>query len=101
MRLAIRTAASLAAMLALLAPALWNGIPFLQYDTGGYLARWFEGSLAPSRSVVYGLFVAAGWQLDFWPVIAVRAAATLFALRRQSMAMRTPAAASIGVAAPV
>jgi hypothetical protein len=92
MRLAIRTAASLAAMLALLAPALWNGIPFLQYDTGGYLARWFEGSLAPSRSVVYGLFVAAVWQLDFWPVIA---------LRRQSMAMRTPAAASIGVAAPV
>jgi hypothetical protein len=34
MRLAIRTAASLVAMLALLAPALWNGFPFLQYDIG-------------------------------------------------------------------
>jgi hypothetical protein len=94
-------------MLALLAPALWHGFPFLQYDTGGYLARWFEGSLAPSRSVVYGLFVAAGWRLDFWPVVAVQAAATvwilapLFALRQQSMAMRTPAAASICFAAPV
>lgn len=32
----------------LLAPALWNGFPLLQYDTGGYLARWFEGYLVPS-----------------------------------------------------
>ena len=26
--------------LMLLAPALWNGYPLLQWDTGGYLARW-------------------------------------------------------------
>src|SRR4029077_20133833 len=29
--------------LMLLAPALWNGYPLLQWDTGGYLARWYEG----------------------------------------------------------
>ena len=28
----------------LIAPALWNGFPLLQYDTGGYLARWYEGT---------------------------------------------------------
>ena len=78
MRLAIRTAAALTAMLALLAPALWNGFPLLQYDTGGYLAGWFEGSLAPNRSVVYGLLVAAGWPLDFWPAVALQATATVW-----------------------
>jgi hypothetical protein len=80
MNVVIRTGAALAALLSLLVPALWNGFPLLQYDTGGYLARWFEGYLVPSRSVVYGLFVAAGWPLDFWPVVVVQAAATVWIL---------------------
>ena len=29
-------------------PAIWNRFPLLQYDTGGYLARWFEGYLVPA-----------------------------------------------------
>ena len=74
----IRFCVALAATLVLLAPALWNGFPLLQYDTGGYLARWYEGYLVPSRSVPYGLFVAAGWPLDFWPVIALQAAAAVW-----------------------
>jgi hypothetical protein len=69
-----------AAILLLLAPALWNRFPFLQYDTGGYLARWFEGYLVPSRSTVYGLFALAGWPLDFWPVVALQAAAAIWVL---------------------
>ncbi len=80
MRISVRAVAALAATLTLLAPAIWNRFPLLQYDTGGYLARWFEGSLVPSRSTVYGLFVAAGWPLDFWPVVAVQAAATVWVL---------------------
>ena len=28
--------------LMLIAPALWNGYPLLQWDTGGYLARWLS-----------------------------------------------------------
>jgi hypothetical protein len=80
MRSIIRMGTALAAVLVLLAPALWNGFPLLQYDTGGYLARWFEGYLVPSRSVVYGLFVAAGWPLDFWPVVTLQAAATVWML---------------------
>jgi hypothetical protein len=44
----------------LMAPALWNGFVLLQWDTGGYLARWYEGYLVPSRAVVYGLILNAG-----------------------------------------
>ena len=46
--------------LMLLAPALWNGYPLLQSDTGGYLARWYEGYLVPSRSTVFGLYLHYG-----------------------------------------
>src|ERR1700756_2737611 len=80
MKAANRLAAALAAMAVLLAPALWNGFPLLEYDTGGYLARWFEGYLVPSRSVVYGLFLVAGWPLDFWPIVVLQAAAALWIL---------------------
>ena len=80
MRLANRVVAVLAAIVALLAPALWNGFPLLEYDTGGYLARWYEGYLVPSRSTVYGLFAVAGWPLDFWPVVALQAAAVVWVL---------------------
>ncbi len=73
-----RLGEALAATLLLLAPAMWNGFPFLQYDSGGYLARWFEGYLVPSRSTVYGLFAVAGWPLDFWPEVLLQAAAAVW-----------------------
>jgi hypothetical protein len=78
MRAYARLGEGVAATLLLLAPAMWNGFPFLQYDTGGYLARWFEGYLVPSRSTVYGLFAVAGWPLDFWPEVAVQAAVAVW-----------------------
>jgi hypothetical protein len=64
----------------LLAPALWNGFALLQYDTGGYLARWYEGTLVPSRAVVYGLILNAGVPLAFWPVLFVQSALTVWIL---------------------
>ena len=71
----------IAATLILVSPALWNGFPFLQWgDTGGYLARWFEGTLSPNRSTTYGLFLAAGSPLDFWPVVIVQAAAVVWVI---------------------
>ena len=72
------SAAIAAATALLLAPALWNRFPLLEYDTGGYLARWFEGYLVPSRSTTYGLFLAAGWPLDFWPIVVLQAAAAVW-----------------------
>jgi hypothetical protein len=75
-----RLAEAGAAILLLLAPAMWNGFPFLQYDSGGYLARWFEGYLVPSRSTVYGLFAVAGWPLHFWPEMLLQAAAAVWVI---------------------
>ena len=75
-RPAARIAAALLATLVLLAPALWNGFPLLEHDTGGYLARWFEGTLEVSRSTVYGLYLVALARPDFWPATVLQAALT-------------------------
>ena len=74
-------AASLAAItvsLVLLSPALWNGYPLLQYDTGGYIARWYEGYLVPSRSTVFGFYLNLGEDTHFWINIKLQALATLW-----------------------
>ena len=63
---------------ALLAPAIWNGYPLLQYDTGGYLARWYEGYLVPSRSTTFGLYLHFGEGMHFWPQLVLQAACTLW-----------------------
>jgi hypothetical protein len=73
-----RIGSTVSAIFILLLPALWNRFPLLEYDTGGYLARWFEGYLVPSRSTTYGLLLAAGWPLDFWPIVVLQAAAAVW-----------------------
>ena len=65
----------------LIAPALWNGYPLLQWDTGGYLARWYEGYLVPSRSTVFGLYLHFGEDSDFWLNLGIQALATLWILQ--------------------
>jgi hypothetical protein len=70
----------LACMALLLAPAVWNGFPLLQYDTGAYLAPWYEGKLLINRSVPYGLLLVAGQRPDFWPVLIVQSALTVWVL---------------------
>lgn len=65
----------------LLAPAIWNGYPLLEYDTGGYLARWYEGYLVPSRSTVYGLYLHFGEPSYFWINLAFQALLTLWLLQ--------------------
>jgi hypothetical protein len=67
--------------LMLLAPALWNGYPLLQSDTGGYLARWYEGYLVPSRSTVFGLYLHYGEPTYFWLNLAIQALATMWTLQ--------------------
>jgi hypothetical protein len=59
----------------LIAPALWNGYPLLQWDTGGYLARWYEGYLVPSRSTVFGLYLHLGEATYFWINLVLQALA--------------------------
>jgi hypothetical protein len=65
----------------MLAPAFWNGYPLLQWDTGGYLARWYEGYLVPSRSTVFGLYLHYGESFGFWTNLAVQSLATLWLLQ--------------------
>jgi hypothetical protein len=67
--------------LMLIAPALWNGYPLLQYDTGGYLARWYEGYLVPSRSTVFGLYLHFGEGSSFWINLGIQVLATLWILQ--------------------
>jgi hypothetical protein len=73
-------AVTLGIVLLLLAPAIWNGYPLLQYDTGGYLARWYEGYLVPSRSTVFGLYLHFGQGSYFWLNLGIQALATLWVL---------------------
>jgi hypothetical protein len=65
----------------LLAPALWNGYPLLQWDTGGYLARWYEGYLVPSRSTAFGLYLHLGEGSGFWFNLVLQAIATLWIIQ--------------------
>ena len=76
----LRIFTAVAAIFMLLAPALWNGFPLLQYDTGGYLARWYEGHLEESRSTVYGLYLALLARPNFWPAVTIQAALTAWVL---------------------
>ena len=78
MRSIFRLGAAAAAVFLLLIPALWNGFPFLFFDTGGYLARPFDGTLAAGRSAVYGFWLSAGAFGNFWPVVIAQSALTVW-----------------------
>ena len=67
--------------LMLLTPAVWNGYPLLQSDTGGYLARWYEGYLVPSRSTVFGLYLHFGEHSYFWLNLVIQALGTMWILQ--------------------
>jgi hypothetical protein len=87
----VRTIA-IAIPLLLIAPAIWNGYPLLQFDTGGYLARWYEGYLVPSRSTVFGLYLHFGQGSYFWINLGIQALATLWMLQLtlKVFGLRTP-----------
>src|SRR6266571_375546 len=88
---ASHVAATLCCFVVLLAPALWNRYPLLQYDTGGYLARWYEGYLVPSRSTVCGLFLHAGEGFHFWPELILQGAYVIWII---SLVLRVTGLAS-------
>jgi hypothetical protein len=79
-RRAVWALAIAGSILLLIAPAVWNGFPLLQFDTGGYLSPWYEHVLGINRSVPYGLLLVMGAPLDFWPVVVAQSAATVWVL---------------------
>lgn len=69
-------------LVALLAPALWNGHAIVFYDTGGYVEAALAMHLVPGRSLFYGLFLwisSLGWW-SLWGPILVQSFATLWLL---------------------
>ncbi len=64
--------------LALMGPAIWNGFPLMEWDTGGYLARWYDHTLVINRAVPYGLLLNAGSFFAFWPVVIVQSLVTIW-----------------------
>ena len=78
--LIVWAAASAAMLLILTAPAIWNGFPLLEYDTGGYLARWYEGTLLINRPLIYGYLLTATVPFAFWPVLLLQSALTIWVL---------------------
>ncbi|HKU06028.1 MAG TPA: hypothetical protein VJR30_08160 [Bradyrhizobium sp.] len=74
-------ATAIAIPILLVAPAIWNGYALLQWDTGGYLARWYEGYLVPSRSTVFGLYLHFGEDSSFWINLGIQALATFWILQ--------------------
>jgi hypothetical protein len=95
-------AAALAMLAALLAPAFWNGFPIVYHDTGGYLERPFEGTLAMGRSALYGSFLALGIPSDFWLNVIAQAALTawliVLVLRVHGLGGRPGLAAALVIA---
>ncbi|OPF96149.1 hypothetical protein [Rhodopseudomonas palustris] len=67
--------------LLMLAPAIWNGYPLLQYDTGGYLARWYEGYLVINRATSYGIYLHLGEQTQFWLNLGFQAIVSLWLIQ--------------------
>ena len=70
--------ASIAMVLALLAPALWNGFPLIFPDTGGYVERPLLGTLDIGRSALFGLYLAAGIPTAFWANAIAQSALTVW-----------------------
>jgi len=66
--------ASAAMLLALVAPALWNGFPLIFPDTGGYLDGPILRTLGMGRSALYGLFLYTGVPFSFWPNVVLQSA---------------------------
>lgn len=66
------TASICAGALLLAAPAIWNGFPFLFWDSGGYLEAGIHTAIVPGRSMLYGLLLSAGRWPSFWPVVGLQ-----------------------------
>jgi len=83
-----RVAALTTAVLVLCLPALWNGLPFVYDDVGGYLERWPTGTLGDGRSAVYGALLWATAS-SFWaPLVLLQSAATVWVIDRGLAALR-------------
>jgi predicted CDP-diglyceride synthetase/phosphatidate cytidylyltransferase len=58
----------------LLAPAIWDGFPFLFGDTGTYIDAAVQRDLPGERTMFYSLFIfPLHLKISLWPVVVVQA----------------------------
>ena len=88
-KLAAEIAAVALICLVLLYAALWNGFPFVFYDTGAYVLEGFGHFFVPERSSVYSLFLLySGGRASLWYVALAQCLMTAFAVVEFARAVR-------------
>jgi hypothetical protein len=76
------------AVLLLLIPALWNGFPFLFYDSGAFINLATQGGFYPERSTFYAHFIGAFWPtISLWPAMVAQIAITIFVMADFAMVL--------------
>lgn len=69
------------AMLALLAPAIWNGFPLMFFDSGAFIEQAIAGEFVPERSVFYSWFLKLFQpRLSLWIAVVAQAAMTVWVM---------------------
>ncbi len=70
-----------AAILVVLSPALWNGFPFMFYDTGAFIDLAMQGGFSPERSAFYALFLGSFWpRFSLWPAMVGQVTITVLVM---------------------
>lgn len=71
-----------------LLPALWNGFPFIYFDTGAYVFEGLGGHFMVERSPVYSLFLHfAGAGTSLWIIAVLQAFAVSFVMTETARAI--------------
>ncbi len=69
------------AALAILVPAVWNGFPFMFYDTGAFIDLAMGGGFRPERSVFYAAFLRAfGPSFSLWSAAVAQVVLTVLVM---------------------
>jgi hypothetical protein len=70
-----------ASILVVLIPALWNGFPFMFYDTGAFIDLAMQGGFSPERSAFYALFLGSFWpHFSLWPAMVGQVTITVLVI---------------------
>jgi hypothetical protein len=73
--------ALIASVVIVLAPAVWNGFPFMFYDTGAFIDLAMQGGFSPERSAFYALFLSSFWpHLSLWPAMVGQVTITVLVM---------------------
>ena len=71
----------LGASLLMLLPAIWNGYPFMFYDSGAFIELAVQGGFKPERSAFYGMFLSAfAPRVGLWPAMVAQVTMTVLVM---------------------